>query len=124
MIEVMVAFVREASEDTKCPLNRHQSVIIVAVIQVITNTLCVLSMTGAVSGLTVMGQNLFDAANNLTTDILIPLGAMGIAVFAGWFLPKNDYNGSNVIAQIHQFTLRWIVPIAIITIFLKTMKVF
>ena len=124
MMEVMVAFVREASEATKCPLNRHQSVIIVAVIQVITNTLCVLSMTGAVSGLTVMGQNLFDAANNLTTDILIPLGAMGIAVFAGWFLPKNDYNGSNVIAQIHQFTLRWIVPIAIITIFLKTMKVF
>ena len=69
LMEVMVAFVHEASADTKWPLNRHQSVIIVSVIQVITNTLCVLSMTGAVCGLMVMGKNLFDASNILCTNI-------------------------------------------------------
>jgi NSS family neurotransmitter:Na+ symporter len=123
LMEVMVAFVREASEDTRRPLNRHQSVVIVTVIQIVTNTLCVLSLTGAVSGLTVMGQNLFDAANNFTTDVLIPLGAMGIAVIAGWIVPKQGNARSSVLAQIHLFTLRWIIPIAIIILFLESLNI-
>lgn len=123
VMEVMVAFVREASEDTKRPLTRHQSVVVVAVIQVITNTLCVLSMTGAVSGLTVMGQNLFDAANNFTTDVLIPLGAMGSAVVAGWFIPKEGYRGSKAVANVHSFTLRYIIPAVIVIIFLTSLNI-
>lgn len=124
LMEVMVAFVCEASEDTRRPLNRHKSVMIVTVIQVITNTLCVLSMTGTVSWLTVMGQNLFDAANTITTDVLIPLGAMGVAVIAGWLIPKEGYSHSKLITRIHLFTLRWIVPLVIIIIFLESMNVF
>jgi NSS family neurotransmitter:Na+ symporter len=123
LMEVIVAFVREASEDTRRPLNRHQSVVIVTVIQIVTNTLCILSLTGAVSGLTVMGQNLFDAANNFTTDVLIPLGAMGIAVIAGWIVPKQGNARSSVLAQIHLFTLRWIIPIAIIILFLESLNI-
>jgi NSS family neurotransmitter:Na+ symporter len=123
LMEVMVAFVREASEDTRRPLNRHQSVVIVTVIQIVTNTLCVLSLTGAVSGLTVMGQNLFDAANNFTTNVLIPLGAMGIAVIAGWIVPKQGNARSSVLAQIHLFTLRWIIPIAIIILFFESLNI-
>lgn len=123
LMEVMVAFVCEASEDTKRPLNRHQSVVIVTLIQIITNTLCILSLTGAVSGLTIMGQNLFDAANNFTTDVLIPFGAMGIAVIAGWFVPKRQDSEPNIIARIHLFTLRWVIPVIIIIIFLKSINV-
>ena len=123
-MEVMVAFVHEASADTKRPLNRHQSVIIVSVIQLITNTLCILSMTGAVDGLTVMGKNLFDASNILCTDILIPLGAMATAVFTGWFVPKARYQGSRMISFIYLMMLRWVVPIVIFIIFLESMNVF
>ena len=99
LMEVMVAFVHEASADTKWPLNRHQSVIVVSVIQVITNTLCVLSMTGAVCGLMVMGKNLFDASNILCTNILIPIGAMATAVFTGWFVPKTRYQGPRTVSS-------------------------
>ena len=124
LMEVMVAFVHEASADTKRPLNRHQSVIIVSVIQLITNTLCILSMTGAVDGLTVMGKNLFDAANNLTTNILIPIGAMGTSLFTGWFVPKTRYQGSRTVTYLNLMMLRWVVPVVILIIFLESMNVF
>ncbi len=124
LMEVMVAFVREASEDTKRPLNRHKSVIIVGVIQLITNSLCILSMTGSVRWLTVMDKNLFDTANNLTTDILIPIGAMGTSIFTGWFIPKARYQSSPMISFLYLLTLRWIVPVVIFIIFLESMNVF
>ena len=124
LMEVMVAFVHEASADTKWPLNRHQSVIVVSVIQVITNTLCVLSMTGAVDGLTVMGKNLFDASNILCTNILIPIGAMATAVFTGWFVPKTRYQGPRTVSYLNLMMLRWIVPVVIFIIFLESMNVF
>jgi len=124
LMEVMVAFVHEASADTKRPLNRHQSVIIVSVIQLITNTLCVLSMTGAVCGLMVMGKNLFDASNILCTNILIPIGAMATAVFTGWFVPKTRYQGPRTVSYLNLMMLRWIVPVVIFIIFLESMNVF
>lgn len=124
LMEVMVAFVREASQDTKRPLNRHQSVIAVSMIQIITNSLCILSMTGSVAWLTVMGKNLFDVANDFCSDILIPLGAMGTAVFTGWFVPKIRYQGSRVASFLYLVILRWVVPIAILIIFLESMNIF
>ena len=124
LMEVMVAFVHEASADTKRPLNRHQSVIIVSVIQLITNTLCILSMTGSVSWLTIMDKNLFDAANNLTTNILIPIGAMGTSLFTGWFVPKTRYQGSRTVTYLNLMMLRWVVPVVILIIFLESMNVF
>ena len=123
MMEVIVAFVCEATAETKRPLNRHQSVILVAAIQIVTNTLCILSMTGSVSWLTVMGNNFFDAANDLVTDVLIPIGALGMAVFTGWFVPKARYQGSRVASFIYLVILRWLVPIALIIIFLNSAKI-
>lgn len=123
MLEVMVAFVCEATADTKRPLNRHQSVIIVSLIQVVTNTLCILSMTGCVGWLKVMGSNLFDASNNLVTDVLIPIGALGTSLFTGWFVPKAKYQGSRLGTFLYMFVLRWLAPIAIIIIFLNSFNI-
>ena len=123
MMEVMVAFVCEVSAETKWPLNRHQSVIMVAVIQVVTNTLCVLSMTGSIKWLTVMGNNLFDSSNAITTDFLIPLGALGAALFTGWFVPKARYQGSRLASLLYLVILRWLVPIAIVIIFLNSINI-
>ena len=124
LMEVMVAYIHEASQDTKHPLNRHQSVMAVSVIQVITNSLCIVSMTGAVAGLTIMGDNLFDVANYLCSDILIPLGAMGTALFTGWFVPNTRYQGSRIASFLYLVVLRWAVPIAILIIFLESMNIF
>ena len=123
VMEVMVAFVCEATTDTKRPLNRHQSVIIISLILVVVNILCVLSMTGNADWLTIMGQNMFDNANDLVTNFLIPLGALGVAVFTGWFVPKARYQGSKVASFIYLILLRWVIPVAIIIVFLNSLNI-
>ena len=117
MMEVMVAFFCEATAETKRPLNRHQSVIVTSLILVVTNTLCVLSLTGHADWLTIMGRNLFDNFNDLVTNFLIPLGAFSMALFTGWFVPQNRYQGSRVASFVY------LVPIAIIIVFLNSLNI-
>lgn len=62
-------------------------------------------------------------ANTLVTDILIPVGAMGMALFTGWFVPKARYQGSRLGTFIYLFILRWLVPIALILIFLNSLNI-
>ena len=123
LMEVMVAFVCDATAGTRHPLNRHQSVVVIAVIQIVTNALCILSMTGNADWLSVMGRNLFDFANILVTNILIPVGALGAALFTGWFVPKTRYQGSRVSSFLYLVVLRWLVPVAIGIIFLDSINV-
>lgn len=80
-------------------------------------------MTGSIGRLSVMGHNLFDAFNTFVTDILIPVGALGAAVFTGWFVPKTRYQGKPVETILYLSVLRWAVPIAIILIFLDTIGI-
>jgi len=123
MMEVMVAFICEASSESKRPLNRHQSVVVVSVILVLVNVLCVLSLTGHANWLNVMGQNLFDSANTFVNNILMPIGALGGALFTGWFVPKTRYQGSRVGSFLYLVVLRWLVPIAIVIIFLDSVNI-
>ena len=123
LMEVVIAFICEATSTARKPLNRHQSAIVTALILVVTNTLCILSMTGHADWLTVMGQNLFNSFNVLSTNILIPVGALGTAMFSGWFVPKARYQGSRVGAFLYLVVLRWLVPIAIFIIFLDSLNI-
>ena len=123
LMEVVIAFICEATSTTKKPLNRHQSAIVTALILVVTNTLCILSMTGHADWLTVMGQNLFNSFNALSTNILIPDGALGTALFSGWFVPKARYQGSRLGELLYLVVLRWLVPIAIVIIFLNSINI-
>ena len=123
LMEVGIAFICEATSKTKRPLNRHQSAMAVALMLVIINTLIVLSMTGHADWFTVMGQDLFTFLNVLSTNILIPIGALGTALFSGWFVPKARYQGSRVGTFLYLFVLRWLVPIAIFIIFLDSVNI-
>ena len=123
MMEVMVAFICDATAEKRWPLNRHQSVLLVGLIQVVANTLCVLSMTGHADWLNLMGNTLFENSNTLVSNILMPLGAMGMALFSGWFVPKARYQGSRVVSLIYLTILRWIVPMAIVIIFLNSLNI-
>jgi NSS family neurotransmitter:Na+ symporter len=123
LMEVGIAFVCEATSKTKRPLNRHQSAIAVALMLVFINTLIVLSMTGHADWFTVMGQDLFTLLNVLSTNILIPIGALGTALFSGWFVPKARYQGSRVGSFLYLIVLRWLVPIAILIIFLDSINI-
>lgn len=123
LMEVMVAFFCEATAETKHPLNRHQSVIYTSLILVVTNTLCVLSLTGHADWLTIMGKNLFDNFNDLVTNFLMPLGVLTMALFTGWFVAQTRYQGSRVVSFVYLVLLRWIIPIAIIIVFLNSLNI-
>ncbi len=139
LMEVAVAFVCEASEAFANngkkkhgkAFNRHQSVLIVSALVGGLIVLCVLSMTGAFSGLTFFGHNLFEWFDEVTACIMLPIGALGMSLFVGWCLPKNGEKGvlhadkgiKRWFRKIYIFVLRWLVPIAIILIFLNSLGV-
>jgi len=119
LMEVAVAFVCEASAQTRHPLSRRQSVAIVSAGAVVMIILCV------------MIPAVFDYSDWLTACILMPVAALGMAVFVGWNLPKNGEKGvleadkgiKRWARKIYIFVLRWIVPVAIILIFLNSLGV-
>ncbi|MBR6017415.1 MAG: sodium-dependent transporter [Paludibacteraceae bacterium] len=111
MMEVPIAFLCEATAQRKRPLNRHQSAIIVSVVII------------ALSILVVLAPQLFDIFNALTSNILMPLGALAISVFTGWFAPQALYQGSPVGAKIYRILLRWVLPIAILVVFLNSLNI-
>ena len=124
MMEVPIAFLCEATAQSKRPLNRHQSAIIVSVVIIALSILCVLSMTGDGHGLRLMGRNLFDLFNALTSNILMPLGALAISVFTGWFAPQALPDTiHHTPYTIYRFMLRWILPLAILIVFLNSLHI-
>lgn len=129
IMEMAVVSLREMSHDK---LGRHQSVLIVTVIASVLMTLCVLSMTGAWSGLRLFGHDLFECSDTLVTNILMPLGALFMSLFVGWFMPQKDIE---VVPRSRKqwkrwlrpalvFALRWIVPTAILLILLNGFGLF
>jgi NSS family neurotransmitter:Na+ symporter len=67
------------------------------------------------------GLNLFDLLDRLTTNILLPLGGLSMAVFAGWIMKTAhvaDELGLKPRAYLAwRFVIRYISPLAIIFIF-------
>lgn len=114
LMEVVVAFVCEAS---KGKLSRHKSVLIVTSIVILLIVLCVFI------------PEVFNLSDQITSCIMMPLGALGMAVFVGWNLPKNNEKGvleadkgiKHRARHLYLFVLRWLVPIAIILIFLNSL---
>ena len=115
-MEIAVASLCEASHDR---LNRHQSVLIVTAITTVLVILCVLS------------PRLFSWSDRLVTTILMPLGALSMSLFVGWFMPQNDIEvvpdsrkpWKHKLRPALIFALRWIVPTAILLIFLNGLGV-
>ena len=125
LMEVAVAFICEASETFSeknshlKPLKRHQSVLIVSALVVVLIIACVVL------------PYLFDWFDEVTSCVMMPLGALGMSLFVGWSLPKNGEKGvlqadkgiKRWFGKLFIAALRWLVPAAIIVIFLNSLGV-
>ena len=120
LMEVAVAFLCEATEHRKHPLNRRKSVVITSAIVIVLVLACEL------------WKPLFDNFDNITACVLMPLGALGMSLFVGWRLPNNGQKGilhgektriKRWARKTFIFVLRFIVPAAIIIIFLNSLGV-
>jgi len=72
----------------------------------------------------IFGKTFFDVLDYLTANIMLPLGGLCIAIFAGWVMSKENsaselslkrplmYKGWNIL-------VKFISPVAVIIVFLK-----
>ena len=71
--------------------------------------------------------NFFDTLDYLTSNIMLPLGGLFIAIFSVWCLrseaSRDELNTDERIYKIWQFLLRFVTPVAVIIVFLKAVKV-
>ena len=119
LMEVVVAFVCEATSETRHPLNRRKSVLLASVLTIVMIVLCVLIPA------------VFNYSDWITACVMMPLAALGMSVFVGWNLPKKGEKGvleankgiKHWAKKMYIFVLRWIVPVAIILIFLNSLGV-
>ncbi|MFT5709868.1 MAG: NSS family neurotransmitter:Na+ symporter [Halioglobus sp.] len=102
-------------------LPRHKSALMVVGSIALFSVLSILSYN-VMSDFTLGGKNFNDAMDYFSTRILLPLGGLLIAIFAGWVVSKettqNELGSLNNFGyQIWRFLIRFIVPPALIVIF-------
>ena len=122
MLEVAVAYLVEEKK-----FSRVWACITLFVICWIVGALCSLSF-GPLSDIRINGGNLFDFFDSLSSNVLMTLGSLFTVLFVGWRLKKTDIydeftNGGTLstnakIFGVLWFLIRYICPLAIISIFL------
>lgn len=122
MLEVAVAYLVEEKR-----FSRVWACITLFVICWIVGALCSLSF-GPLSDIRINGDNLFDFLDSLSSNVLMTLGSLFTVLFVGWRLKRTDIydeftNGGTLSTNVRifgvlWFLIRYICPLAIISIFL------
>lgn len=67
-------------------------------------------------------DTVFDIATNLPTNIILPLGGCGFAIFAGWIMSRQstnfEINSLPLVYESWRFLIRFLAPIGVILIFI------
>lgn len=122
MLEVAVAYLVEEKG-----MSRIAACILLFVICWLVGAVCSLSF-GPLSDVQIFGRSIFDFFDNLSSNILMTLGSLCTVLFVGWRLKKTDIydeftNGGTLSTNVRifgvlWFLIRYICPIAIISIFI------
>lgn len=123
---ISIAQVSVAFFEDRFKLSKVKACMLSLLPLVLFSTLCSLSLTPG-SSLTLWGKTLFDLMDNLSTNILLPVGSLILCIYAGWFAPKNMLrdeitNQGTLKSKLMGFIIfciRYIAPPAIILIFLS-----
>lgn len=120
MSEINVTFFAE-----ELHISRRKSTWLSSGIILIFGTLCALSF----SGLSNIGEfSFFNFFNDFSSNVLLPLGGIGVSVFAGWVLDKNilrnqlTNNGTaKAPVRIIRTAIRYIAPAGIAVVFASSL---
>jgi NSS family neurotransmitter:Na+ symporter len=119
LTEVVIAYLVE-----EAGLSRNKATIINAIGVIVMATLSSLSF-GSLSGFTICGLTFFNLLDFISSNIMLPLGGLLICIYAGWFLDKkilkrqltNSDSEPRPLVKVVIFLLRYVAPLAILTIF-------
>ncbi len=80
------------------------------------------------SAVTVFEKTFFDLLDFIATNIMLPLGGLAMALFAGWFLPRlisaDELSmGQGAGFRVWWFLVRYITPCAVVLVFLNATKI-
>ena len=125
MHEIGTAFFTE-----EFSLPRPKSAWIVTVVTSVICFLCALSV-GANPEIKLLGHSLRDFCDQLTANIMLPLGGMLTCLFVGWFVPKqmvrSEFTNDGTLAAtffgIYLFAVRYVCPIGIMLVFLHQLGI-
>lgn len=119
--EIVVAFTVEEFHWTR----RKSSIVSMLSIFVI-GIFCTLSF-GPLKNATIFGKTIFDLFDLITASYLMPIGALVMTIFLGWFYPKVEVkdeitNGGALkgnLFEVYYFILRYLAPLALIAIIIS-----
>ena len=116
--EIIVAFSVE-----ELHWSRRKSSIISMLLIFVIGVFCTLSF-GPLKDATLFGRTIFDLFDLITASYLMPIGALAMTIFLGWFYPKVEVedeitNGGALkgkLFEVYYFILRYVAPLALIVI--------
>ena len=77
----------------------------------------------ALSGFTFLNGTIFDNVDFLTSNVMLPLGGLIIAVFAGWIMCRNssadELGGAGRLYKLWRVLTRYVAPVGILFVLLK-----
>ncbi len=126
LLEVPTIYLKEEYR-----IRRRYSSVMATVFCILVGVACSLSM-GVWSGFRVGGLNLFELFDYVTAKVMLPAGGILVALYTGWFCDREKLfnqvtNGGTTALKfftVYRFLLRYIVPVAILVIFLNQLGVF
>lgn len=128
IFEVPVAYL---SEETK--ISRTMAVTLTGLIVMIVGVFTTLSFNpqAVFGGFRLFGMTIFDFFDHLSSNILMPIGGLLMAILGGYFLNKEiiqrelvEKNGvSKSVMNFFHFILRYITPGLLVIVFLSALKI-
>jgi len=80
------------------------------------------------SDFTVMGKTIFDLLDFVTSNIMLPLGGLLIAIFAAWVMKKESSRQELELGKmgfsLWYFVTRFVTPVAVLIVFLNSIGLF
>ncbi|MDE6266689.1 MAG: sodium-dependent transporter [Muribaculaceae bacterium] len=107
-------------------VSRTKACCIVLLPLFVLSTICSLSQ-GPWSGFTILGMNIFDFLDTITTNVMLPLGSIIMCIYLGWvlkpeFLQQELTNRGTLKSRLLPmvtFIIRWIAPVLITIIMIS-----
>jgi len=117
LVEPAIAWITENTT-----ISRWRAALLIAFIDWLLGIAVVLSFNEWKDVKLFFGLNIFDTLDKLTTNIMLPMGGLLMAIFAGWVMRTQHVREELGLTLrsygVWRFTIRFISPLAIIAIFL------
>ena len=119
LLEPSVEFLEE-----RTPMNRTMSTIVASVVIWLFGVAALLSFN-LWADFTIMGNNIFDALDKVTSKFLLPLTGLAGIIFVAWKMDQSSVQQelglSNGAWQLWQIVAKFVAPIAVIVVFVTTL---